>query len=296
MTRRRALYLFWGALAIAAASCAPRPLKLMTLPGGPGDPAPDAASALEQATATCRALTTLSAEVAVRGSSEGRPIRGRLLAGVAAPASARLEAVAPFGPPLFIFVARDRDASLFLPRDRRLLEHARPEAVLEAVAGVPLDASELRAVLTACPARDAAEGSQGGRSIGADWRVLEMKDVVKDVGKDAGKDVGNDVVTYLNRESGSAPWRVVAMVYSAHGVGRASEDWRAEYRQFDDGLPRSVRLVCERPNRCDLGLTLSQVERNVPLGRDVFRVEPPPSTQPITLDEIRRARPGFRED
>ena len=67
-------------------------------------------------------------------------MRGRLLAGLAAPASARLEAVAPFGPPVFIFVARDDEATLLLPRDRRVLEHGRPTAVLDAVAGVPMSA------------------------------------------------------------------------------------------------------------------------------------------------------------
>ena len=67
--------------------------------------------------------------------------------GVAAPASARLEAVAPFGPPLFIFAATDDDATLLLPRDERVLEHGRPAEVLDAVAGVPLERRR--------PARDA---------------------------------------------------------------------------------------------------------------------------------------------
>ena len=108
------------------------------------------------------------AEIAVSGSAGGRRVRGRLLAGVAAPASARLEAMAPFGPPLFIFVANNDDATLLLPRDDRVLEHGRPDAVLEAVAGVPLDAADLHATLTGCaPAGAPSQGRDARRPTGA---------------------------------------------------------------------------------------------------------------------------------
>src|SRR5207247_11119018 len=133
--------------ALISASCSARLLKL---PSGAGTPAPDAAGALAEATAACRTVSTITAEMAVSGSVGGRRLRARLLAGLASPASARLEAVAPFGPPLFFFVARGGDATLYLPRDDRVLEHGRPAAVLEAIAGVPLDAADLRVTLIGC--------------------------------------------------------------------------------------------------------------------------------------------------
>jgi hypothetical protein len=34
----------------------------------------------------------------------------------------------------------------------------------------------------------------------------------------------------------------------------------------------------------------------VPLGAEVFRVDIPRAAQPITLDELRHARPGIREN
>ena len=46
----------------------------------------------------------------------------------------------------------------------------------------------------------------------------------------------------------------------------------------------------------DVTLALSQVETNVPLGDDVFKVDVPRSAKPITLDELRHARPGVREN
>jgi hypothetical protein len=256
--------------AVLCASCAPRLLKL---PTGSGVPATDAAEAVGQATRACRAVSSISAEIAVSGSVGGHRLRARLLAGLAAPASARLEAVAPFGQPLFFFVARDNDATLLLPRDRRVLEHGRPDVVLEAVAGVPLDAADLRVALTGCAV---APRTNDTTKIGEDWRVVP--------------DESSDV--YLHRDSPTAPWRIVAAVHRRSGA----TSWRAEYRDFHaggptDGLPAAVRLTSIDRQQFDLRLALAQVEVNLPLDADVFRIQTPPGTEPITLEELRRSGP-----
>ncbi len=131
--------------ALLAASCGG---KFQPLPSGPGAPAADAGAVLDEAVAACRSVTSISAELSVSGSAAGQRLRGRVLAGLAAPASVLLDAAAPFGASLFIYAARDGDATLLLPRDRRALAHGDPAAVLEAVTGVPLDAADLRRVLT----------------------------------------------------------------------------------------------------------------------------------------------------
>jgi hypothetical protein len=41
---------------------------------------------------------------------------------------------------------------------------------------------------------------------------------------------------------------------------------------------------------------LSQVDTNTPLDASAFRVDVPPNAVPITLDDLRHARPGVRED
>ena len=81
-----------GFLVLFAAACGPH---LMKLPAGRGVPVPgDApAPAYLDATKHCDAIRTLTAVVAVNGTAGGRRVRGRLLAGVADPASVRLEAV-----------------------------------------------------------------------------------------------------------------------------------------------------------------------------------------------------------
>ena len=252
------------AAALVTVSCS---APLLKLPSGPGALAPDGRGVLEEATAACRRVSAITLEIAVSGSIGGRRARGRLSAGLARPASARIEAVAPFGQPLFIFVASADDATLLLPRDSRVLEHGRPDAVLEAVAGVPLDAPALLAVITGCAvAPDAA----GARALGETWRVAPD---------------GSDEV-YFNREKTGEPWRLVATVHRAAGAG-----WRAEYRNFQNGLPQTIRLVSAVSGRFDLQLGLSQIDTNTPLAAAVFRVQIPAAAAPISLDELKESGP-----
>ncbi len=249
-------------------SCAP---ALVRLPAGPGAPAPDAADALSQATAVCRGVRTLTAEAGVNGRVGGERVRGRMTIGVAAPASARIEAVAPFGAPIFIFTAVDNDATLLLTRENRVLEHGPGDRVLEAVAGVPMDAAALRLALAGCASPNADPSR--ARQLGLDWRVIP----------DGAADV------YLHRENGS--WRPIATEH--HGA----IEWRAEYRAFQpSGLPQSIRFVSVDRGRFDLQLELSQVDTNTTLGPEVFRVQIPASAQRITIDELQHARPGIREN
>jgi len=256
-------------LALLAASCAP---SLMKLPAGSGTPAADAAGALIDATARCSAVSSMSAEIAVGGSVAGRRLHARLLAGLASPAAVRLEAVAPAGQPLFILVATGDESTLLLPRDRRVLEHGRPAAVLEAVAGVPLDPIDLRAALTGC----SLLAPENGRTLGSGWRAV----------------TAGSTDLYLRRNPREAGWQLVAAVHHASAGG--GREWRAEYADFENGLPRSVRLTSAPDNRFDLRLTLSQVELNTPLGPEVFRVEIPRAAEPITLEELKRSGLGIR--
>jgi hypothetical protein len=261
------------ALALLASSCG-RPL--VKLPSGAGTPAPvpESIESLQQASADCRSIKTLTAEIAISGSVGGERVRVRLLAGVAAPASARIEATASFGAPYFVFVATGRDATLLLPRDRRVLEHGEPEAVLEAIAGIPLTASDLERALTGCPL--AEERVKSASQFGDTWKRLSTE--------------GGDV--YISRGNPGAPWRISAAT---------TPGWRIDYPDRRAGVPASIRLVSLDANgkagtRFDLALALTQVETNVPLDASAFRVEIPGGAVPITLDELRHARPGVRQD
>jgi len=261
MTRRPAALIL--ALSLVCVSCG---APLLKLPSGPGASAPDGPQAMQDATAACRRVASLTLEISVAGSVAGRRVRGRLLAGLARADSIRLEAVAPFGQPVFILTSEGAEATLLLPRDNRVLEHGRPDAVLEAVTGVPLEAPALFTIVTGC---STSPPSDSARAYGEDWRVMAA---------------GPDEV-YLNREK-AGPWRVAAMERRPGGNG-----WRAEYRNFTDGLARAIRLVSTSRGAFDLQLGLSQVELNPALGREVFRVEIPASATSITLDELKASGP-----
>jgi hypothetical protein len=107
--------------------------------------------------------------------------------------------------------------------------------------------------------------------LGDDWRVIP-----------------GDRIWYLRRERPADPWRLVSVVRSG------PEGWRADYRNFVDGLPRSIRLMSNEPRRFDLRLELAQVELNVELEPSTFRVTVPPGTQPITIEELRAGGPLSR--
>jgi hypothetical protein len=231
-------------------------------------PAVDAASVIAEATAACRAANTITLEMSVHGSAGGHRLRGRLTAGLAKPSSARLEAAASFGQPLFIFVASGADASLLQPRDKRMLEHGKPADVLEAVSGVPLDAAALRMLVTGCAnVPDASDAV----SFGDNWRVAPD---------------GIDNV-YFRRDSatgsGQGAWRLVSTVRRAA--------WRADYSMFENNLPRAVHLVSQPAGRYDLQLDLSQVDVNVALGPEAFRLQQTAGADPISLEELRRSGP-----
>jgi hypothetical protein len=251
------------AAALVTAACG-RPL--MKLPEGPGAPASDISTIFDQATAKCRSVSSLTAEVNVSGSIAGDRVRARLVTGVARPASARLEAYA-FGQAVFIFVATDPDGTLLLTRERRLVERERPDRILEAITGVPLNAADLREALLGC----AAAASPEGRSLGPDWRVITS----------ASEDL------YLHRETRSGPWRLAAAVHHAP----SQPAWRAEYKDFAGDLPRDVRFVSRETSRFDLRLQLAQVELNPDLAGAAFQVNVPPGVERITLEELRRQGP-----
>jgi hypothetical protein len=259
-----------SALSTVSTACS---APLLKLPSGPGTLA-DGRAAIDAATAACRQVSTISLEMSVSGSIAGVRVRGRLVAALTRAGPARLEAVAPFGQPVFTLTNGSGfvqpGATLLLPRDNRALEHGQFPAVLEAVTGIPLDASLLFRVVTGCDAWTPIPGA--ARAFGDEWLVMPA----------AGQK--NDLY-YLHREK-AGPWRLVATAHSDADAG-----WRAENGNFQDGLPRNIRLVSARPGAFDVQLALSQVELNVPLGPEVFQVRIPASAQPISLDELKASGP-----
>lgn len=259
---------------VLAAGCAP---AVRHLPAGAGEPAPAGSATLAQATTACRGVHVITAEIAVSGKVAGRRLRGRLLAGVAAPDSLRLEAEAPFGQPIFVLVARGGHGSLLLPRDGRVLTDAQPAALMDALAGVSLSPADLLAILSGCGVEPPPAGAF--TAFGRDW--------LRAGGPDG-------AVVYLHRDDEG--WRLVA----AEQPQPDGRTLRVDYSDFSQDRPASIRLVLPAPGanasggeapgavkNVDLTLQLSQVDINTTLGAEAFEVKIPDGATPITLDELK---------
>ena len=250
-------------LALLGSGCG---VKHFEPPTGAGTPFPDYAAALDQSRESCSGVKTMRVTLSLSGRSGATKLRGRVDSGLA-PGEIRLEGRAPFGRPVFILVARDSSsATLWLPRDNRVLRDAPPAAIVEALAGVALGPDELRRALTGCGFGTASP--TGARAYG-DWIAVEAQD---------------GSTHYLRRAADR--WRLIASRQRTLSV---------EYRDFTSSRPDTVRMWRTVPNSSDrptdLTVKLSDVELNVPLEPEVFRVDVPPDADPLTLEELRRAGP-----
>jgi hypothetical protein len=248
-------------LATVSAACAPKPIAL---PSGAGTPFAGAADAFATATANCRDVRGVTAELGLSGRVGRTKLRGRALVGLVAPDRIRLEAVAPFGPPVFILASKDGRATLLLPRDDRVLRDERPEAIVEALAGVRLDPASLRGALAGCGV-DASSAS-GGRAFGDAWLAVDLE--------------GNRTV-YLQKRGESwvvrgAETRLLTITYDEIAGSAPS---RITIRSREGAIQAEVRL------------RVSQLEINPALTDEAFAIEIPADADPLSLEELRDAGP-----
>jgi len=248
--------------AMACVSCGP---PRVTLPSGTGQPRADYEPIFGAATASCRDVRTLTADLSLSGSAGRQRLRGHVIAGFA-PGALRLEGVAPFGGPVFILVAENGQGTLLLPRDHRVLQSAPPADILDALAGVALSPDDLLAALTGCVKAGAAPIA--ARAYGTDWIVVDLKD-------------GGRAILHRT----GADWQLVAGLFGGLEI---------DYGSRLGGLPQMVRIHSADPGqapRVAIELRLQSFDINAAIARDAFSVAVPPGTSPITLDELRRAGP-----
>lgn len=250
-------------VAALASACAG---KRTPLPTGPATAFPGFAEAYEQATADCRDVKSITASLGLSGRAGSTRLGGRIDAGLAFPSGIRLELFPPlsFGKPAIILAARDDNATLLLPRDNRVLRGARPDEIVEALAGVPLTAAELRSVLSGCGLALTAPGE--GRAYQKGW-----------IAADAG-----GTTVYLRQMDGR--WRVA-------GATRGPVTVQYYGTDGESGRPKTINMrTTPSPGTpaTDLTVKVSQVEVNVPLADEVFHVDVPQGAAPLTLEELKR--------
>jgi hypothetical protein len=232
-----------------------------------------AAEAFQSASSSCRGVRTLTAEIAVRGSAGRSKIRGRVLAGFERGGALRLEAPAPFGAPIFILVSRANRATLWLPRDRRVLRDAPVEDVLGAITGLPRSSDDVLALVAGCLSADITEAGPGQSGPGGWMRV----------------DLAGGIAAFLTRDG--AAWRIAA---GRRDGGPGGAAWAVSYSSFSAGFPAVVAISqgsAGDGQETALTFQVSQLEANVSIDARAFDVAIPADAQPLTLEELRQSGP-----
>ena len=235
-----------------------------TLPLGPGSPFPDFEEAFTEVITRYCTLNTLLAELRLSGRVGDSRLRGRVLAGLAEPGAVRLEGLAPFGPPAFIFVAQPGRAALLMPRESRALVGPSAIDIVGALTGIALTPDDLRYVLSGCLPETVQ--ARTGVAYGQDWWTIETSD---------------SSLVYLRRVGDFR--RIVAIRRSG---------WLSEYSELSGRVPAQVRLTSNSASGAvDLTVLLSQVRINTTLDAATFVLDIPPDAVPITLSELRARGP-----
>lgn len=250
--------------ALLAAACAPA-RRGFEAPDGPGAPLAEPRALWERVAAPCRGVRTMEFLLALGGRSGGAALRRtRMRAAVERAGSLRLEALAPFGAPLFVFAARDGRATLLLPRERQVVRDARPAEVLQVLAGLALGPRDVHALLTGCLEPDpaaAAARRYGDGSVAVELRGGSTAWV---------RDPGGGQVVVAGRRGGLT----------------------VEYEEHVRGLPRRFRIRADGSGgETDLTATLSRVNVNTALHPAAFLVDVPAGYAPVTLAGLRGAPP-----
>ena len=247
---------------LLTASCAARGF---VPPTAPGTADAELATAYRASIARCGDLRSLTAEIALAGKVDGRRVRGRLQVGLTRDGGVRIEAVAPFGAPMFTLAGTASDGVLWLPRSQETAR-ATPSEILEALTGVGLATGDLFEIVTACPGVD-------------------------DVSVKTERFAQAHLARAILRRGATVWWTPGATPFRPLAVQR--EGALVEYRTFAGEQPQALRLTAAgaggAAGRADLTLTLSQVERNPSLGPEAFALDVPPGAKVLTISELRQA-------
>jgi hypothetical protein len=227
-------------------------------PAGPGAPAPDAGAAWDDATKTCRTVTTFAPTLRLSGKVAGSRVPGlTVLGAVTAAGGLRLQATGA-GRTIFELAGSDERATFYY-REENKVANARADELVEALTGLKLGADALLPILTGCVTR--AQGVARGERYG------EVLAITTGTGR-----------VFLRQAPG---WR--AFFGDVQGLA-------VQYAWQNAPFPSEITLNAQRSTPSEVQLKLRMDEGpivNSPLGAETFTLTVPSTAVPMTLDEVR---------
>ena len=80
---------------------------------------------------------------------------------------------------------------------------------------------------------------------------------------------------------------MVALFYPGEGLEPA---WRLDYRNFDKDIPGTLTITGMGSGPMKIDVTLSNLNPAASLPTDLFRIDVPPSSQPIAMSQVSARR------
>jgi hypothetical protein len=227
-------------------------------PAGPGAPAPDAATAWEEATKTCRTVTTFAPTLRLSGRVSGSRVPGLTVLGAVTTAGGlRLQATAA-SRTIFELAGTNARATFYWREDNKVAT-ARADELIEALTGLKLGADALLPILTGCVTRT--------QTMSRGERYGDLLAITTDTGR-----------VFLRQERG---WR--AHFGDVQGLA-------VQYVWQNAPFPQEVRLNAQRGTPSEVQLRLRMDDGpivNSALGPETFALTVPSTAVPMTLDEVR---------
>jgi len=225
---------------------------------------PDADQVWRAITTRCRTTNDFLAEVRVDGwaGTSRQRFAATLHAAFTRTNDIYLEVPAP-GRSFLQMAGRADEAVLLLPRDERILRAATRD-IVDAMTGLHWDAVDLLDTLTGCVVQNASVVT------GASY------------GETAAIEVGPGARAWVRRRDGA--WQLEAASHDGLLI---------EYRTYYANVPSEVRVSSTSPEVTPLALSffVSQVQANTGLDPGIFNLSVPESFVPMTIEELRSARP-----
>ncbi|MEZ5317305.1 MAG: hypothetical protein R2752_07905 [Vicinamibacterales bacterium] len=246
--------------ALTGSACAP---ALFRPPAGPGSPAPDAATALDNATAACRDVRSLVFIMHLHGRIAGRGIPGALRFDGAATRDGGLFLDANANGRQYLELRGTPGAASLWLRDGNRLVNAPLTDILEALTGLAIAPDRLLAFMTGCVTwdRSIVQASRFGRDIRVRTSDAEIVLVTAPAGWRTRWGVSGGLVVDYHEMQGLWPRRFT--IYPEATAGEDRLTMQIDQRFVNDARASNQELFTPRARPGSVPMTVEELREAV---------------------------------